>query len=124
MKITPGTSGAPEAEPLRETSTEEELWLRCARCGARITPERARIDVDGAHEHEFMNPSGRRFRVACFASAPGCMPEGERSTVWTWFPGRAWQIELCKACGTHLGWSFHREGVSPFHGLVCDRLVS
>jgi hypothetical protein len=70
-----------------------------------------------------MNPSGLRFTVACFASAPGCMPDGERSTVWTWFPGRAWQIALCKACGTHVGWSFHGSDVSPFHGLVRSRIV-
>lgn len=123
MKLTPGTAGAPDPEHRDDASREEELWLRCAACGARIAPERARIDVDGAHEHEFMNPAGTRFRVLCFSTAPGCMPEGERSTVWTWFPGRSWQVVLCRGCGVHVGWSFHREGVSPFHGLVGDRLV-
>ena len=123
MKLTPGGAGTPNSNPVEESETEEERWLRCAACGGRITPERARIDVDGAHEHEFMNPSGLRFRVACFAAAPGCMPDGERSTVWTWFPGRAWQIALCRGCGSHVGWSFHREEASPFHGLICDRVV-
>lgn len=70
-----------------------------------------------------MNPSGLRFDVACFSIAPGCMPEGERSSVWTWFPGRAWQVALCKGCGSHVGWSFHADGLAPFHGLVRDRIV-
>ena len=123
MKLTPGGAGTPSTDPALDAATEEERWLRCAACGGRITPESARIDVDGAHEHEFMNPSGLRFRVVCFAAAPGCVPEGERSTVWTWFPGRAWQIALCRACGTHVGWSFHKEEGSPFHGLIRERLV-
>lgn len=123
MKITLTNGGAADADPEHDTLVAREVWVRCASCGARIAPESARIDVDGAHEHDFMNPSGIRFRIAFFALAPGCMPEGERSTVWTWVPGCAWQIALCKACGTHLGWSFHREGIAPFHGLVRDRIV-
>lgn len=123
MKLTPGTQTGTEGAAAADTSTEEEKWLRCAACGARITLERARLEVNGAHEHAFMNPSGLRFVVACFAVAPGCVPEGERSTVWTWFPGRAWQIALCKACGVHLGWSFHADEAAPFHGLVRDRIV-
>jgi hypothetical protein len=76
--------------------------------------------MNGAHEHTFMNPAGVRYTVGCYASAPGCIAEGERSAVWTWFPGYAWQIELCRSCGTHLGWSFH--GASVFYGLIVDRL--
>ncbi len=126
MKLTPGTQTLPKGAEEPEGTTEEERWLRCAACGARITPERARIDVNGSHEHSFMNPTGLRFVVACFSVAPGCVDEGERSTVWTWFPGRAWQIALCKACGAHLGWSFHAASgaeAAPFHGLVRERLV-
>ena len=122
LKITPDGARASGAEPLREASEDEERWLRCAACGARITTESARIEVDGSHEHEFMNPSGMRFRVACFATALGCMPEGEPSAVWTWFPGHAWQIALCRGCGVHVGWSFHGEA-SSFHALVRDRLA-
>jgi hypothetical protein len=72
-----------------------------------------------------MNPASIRFVVRCFGAAPGCRPEGERSTVWSWFPPRAWQVELCAACGAHLGWSFHArsdERARPFWGLIKDRL--
>jgi hypothetical protein len=95
-------------------------------CGGRLAPERARIEVGGRHQHEFMNPSGLRFVIVCYATAPGCVPEGERSTVWTWFPGRAWQIALCKTCGAHVGWSFHAPASADgggFHGLIRDRIA-
>ena len=46
-----------------ESLTEEERWLRCAQCSARVVRELARIEVNGAHQHEFMNPSGLRFRI-------------------------------------------------------------
>ena len=69
-----------------------------------------------------MNPSGLHFRVACFAVAPGCLPEGEPSTVWSWFPGRAWQIALCRGCSVHVGSSFHGTDAT-FHGLVTDSIV-
>lgn len=123
MKLTPGTQTRPEGAEDAESVTEEEKWVRCAACGARLAPERARHQVNGAYEHSFMNPSGLRFVVACYSVAPGCVPEGERSTVWTWFPGRAWQIALCKACGVHVGWSFHADGASPFHALARDRIA-
>lgn len=104
-------------------ASDEERWVRCAACGANVAPERARVSVSGAHEHEFMNPAGLRFRVACFAAAPGCAPEGPRESVWSWFPGHAWQIEVCRACGGHLGWSFHAPSGATFWGLVVDRLA-
>jgi hypothetical protein len=120
----PGAGGDPASADASEVATEDERWVRCAACGASLAPEKARIAIDGAHEHTFMNPAGIRFVVMCFASAPGCAPEGERSTVWTWFPGHAWQIEHCRSCGAHVGWSFHAvAGGRAFWGLVADRLA-
>jgi len=111
-----------QLKPDPETLTEDERVIRCAACGAPVTKERSRISINGAHEHEFMNPSAMRFTVQCFADAPGCTPEGERSSVWTWFPGFAWQIEACLTCRAHLGWSFH--GARSFYGLIRDRLAA
>lgn len=103
--------------------TELEPWVRCAACAARITPERAQIAINGAHEHEFMNPAAIRFVIACFSEAPGCVGHGDSSTVWTWFPGRAWRIALCKACDAHLGWSFEKAESATFFGLIADRIT-
>jgi hypothetical protein len=126
MKIVPGTVPLPDEVERSEASTEDEKWVRCAACGARLAPAEARIDVNGAHEHSFMNPSGLRFVVVCFGVAPGCNPLGEPSAVWTWFPGHSWQVALCKGCGTHVGWSFQAAGASvdaSFHGLILDRIA-
>lgn len=119
-----GGDGSGERLPGLSTDgdVEAERWVRCAACGEPLAPEKARIAVNGAHEHEFMNPASLRFVIGCFAAAPGCVPEGERSGVWTWFPGHAWQIALCKGCRSHVGWSFHAEGGAAFWGLVKDRL--
>jgi hypothetical protein len=123
MKIVPGTVPLPEGGEEASSSTDAEEWVRCAACGARLAPLRSRLEVNGAHEHEFMNPSGLRFVVACFAVAPGCDSIGEPSSVWTWFPGRAWQVALCRGCAAHVGWSFHAPESAPFYGLVRDRIV-
>lgn len=122
MKLRPGEQSNTDARGDVETIDDQERAIHCAACGARITHERERFAMNGAHEHEFMNPAGIRFAVQCFAKAPGCGSEGERSTVWSWFPGFAWQIEICRGCGTHLGWSFH--GARTFYGLVRDRLAA
>ncbi|HEY8074437.1 MAG TPA: cereblon family protein [Labilithrix sp.] len=119
----PGERGdAPLSGLESDDETDLEKWVRCAACGAGLAPEKARIAIGGAHEHEFMNPAGIRFRVACFASAQGTTADGERSKVWTWFPGHAWQIALCRACGAHVGWSFHADSGVSFWGLVVDRI--
>lgn len=106
-----------------EDVDELERWLRCVSCGARVTREALRTSVNGKHRHEFMNPSGLRFVVACYSAAPGAVGDGERSTVWTWFPGFAWEIEVCRSCHAHLGWSFHAADKASFYGLVHDRVV-
>lgn len=116
-----GPAGAEAYED--ETEDEGERSVRCAACGARLAPAGASLEVGGAHEHEFMNPSGLRFVVACYGAAPGCAGEGEASAVWSWFPGRAWRVALCRACGTHVGWSFEKVSASPFWGLIRDRIL-
>lgn len=127
MKLRPGEQASPEGLEDVDVRDEQERVIRCAACGARVTKEAFRITMNGAHEHEFMNPSGIRFVIQCFSAASGCVAEGERSTVWSWFPGFAWEIALCRGCGAHLGWSFHSlesQGTRTFYGLVKERLAS
>lgn len=96
--------------------------IACARCQSYVTTSAARIEMDGKHEHRFVNPHGLLFRIGCFCAAEGCLPTGESSTFWSWFPGFAWQVDLCGSCGEHLGWLFSN-AASTFHGLILDRLV-
>ena len=93
----------------------------CATCGHAITSEQERISVLEAHEHRFMNPAGLLFHVGCFARADGCLPIGEPSDDYPWFPGYHWRIALCAGCSDHLGWLF-QSGERAFFGLRLDRL--
>lgn len=49
------------------------------------------------------------------------------STEFSWFPGYAWQIAVCKQCSSHIGWKFSAlsKHLKPksFFGLSCKSLV-
>lgn len=53
-------------------------------------------------------------------SLAGHRLQGRPSTQYSWFPGYAWTIAVCSACGEHLGWRFTSSTKSPaaFYGLV------
>ena len=97
-------------------------WLVCVRCAGFVAEGRARIAVEGAHSHSFINPEGAIFRVGCFDVAPGAVPWGEPSQHWTWFAGFEWRAASCRGCRVHLGWVYTAAAVS-FVGLILDRVV-
>jgi hypothetical protein len=103
------------------TALDGGRWV-CARCAGFVAEGRARIEVDGAFTHSFINPEGAIFRVGCFAVAPGAVPWGEMSLHWTWFPGFAWRAASCSGCGAHLGWVYSGDA-SSFVALILDRIV-
>jgi hypothetical protein len=118
------TGGAPSeatGERTRDESEAERL-VRCAACGHGLARPRDAFSVNGATEHEFMNPSGLRFVVRCFSKADGAREVGESSDVWTWFPGYAWTPLACGACHAHVGWSF-RAPEKAFFALIADRIA-
>ena len=96
--------------------------LVCAGCLHAITTASARIEMSDSHAHTFSNPHGFVFHIACFAAAPGCEARSDSSTEYSWFPGYAWRVAVCRGCGEHLGWLFAGGDVS-FHGLIVDRLA-
>lgn len=74
----------------------------------------------GALEHAFLNPDAHVYRIACYAEASGVTSLGEPTLKWTWFPGYAWCVALCRGCAHHLGWEY-RGGGEPrgtFFGLI------
>lgn len=83
---------------------------------------KARIAVEGQHEHTALNPHGLIYRVACYAEAEGCGAQGLPTTYWTWFPGYAWEVAYCKRCSEHVGWRFSSEE-ALFWGLIVDKLA-
>ncbi len=100
---------------------DRRQWI-CLVCRHGIADASSGIQVHGAHEHTFANPQGYVFRIRCFSCAGGCQSVGRPSFEYSWFDGYAWTIELCSACGRHLGWSFC-SGDTRFYGLIGDRLA-
>lgn len=117
---------AKEVPDLRRDASEkakddEGEALRCAACGFEIAKRRDAMEMSGAHQHTFVNPSGVVFDVACFREAAGCVEVGDEEATFTWFPGWSWQIAICGSCRGHLGWKF-RLAPDSFHGLIRARL--
>ena len=100
------------------------MWLRGVDESKEPPPAPVRVEEEArvARGPKIrVNPSGVDFHVGCFEPAPGCITEGAPTLYWTWFPGCAWQLALCRACHAHLGWRF--TGEQTFWGLILDRLV-
>ena len=105
-----------------DTDADKGRALLCVRCGLPITTRDQRIEMNGMHEHTFVNPHGVIYRIGCFSSAPGCAVLPEEYKEFTWIDGYAWAHAMCARCGHHLGWKYRMEQV-VFHGLVLDRLI-
>jgi len=109
--------------PADEEERRRAAAICCAACGHRITTDEERMAINGAHDHQCVNPAGYLFHIGCFATAPGCSARGEPTSEFSWFPGYSWNYAHCGACNQHLGWCF-QAGVSRFWGLILARLRS
>lgn len=80
--------------------------------------------MGGRHQHVFCNPHGVVFELEIYQQAPGCAAMGPDSTEFTWFPGYAWRVAVCRNCLQHLGWLFSgTAGQAAFWGLISGHLV-
>ena len=121
--------GAVDPESRKRAEVEDEQGdasggraLVCRVCRRLVAWEGARVDVGGAHRHQFANPNGFVFTIGCFQQAPGAAVTGVPTTEFTWFPGHAWCYLHCRRCGVHLGWHFTSAAGGAFYGLILDRL--
>jgi hypothetical protein len=110
----------PRGKPRSATRVDEGKAVLCRACRAEIASARDRIALGDGSPHTFVNPHGFVFRLVGFADAPGCVELGRPSRHFSWFPGCAWQVALCRTCEAHLGWRF--SGVDTFWGLIEDRI--
>ena len=90
--------------------------LVCASCRDLVTKVSEKIDVRGRHDHSFGN-LGYPVKLGCFRNAPGCIGVERVSHGYSWFPGYAWQIQVCQECYTQLGWKYMTQHDS-FYGLI------
>ncbi len=121
----PGVERAPASVEETEYSDEDpgRNDLLCRQCLLPITSESSGIAVNGAHCHTFANPHGIVFEIGTFKVAPGCAAAGRPSSEFSWFPPHSWQVALCSACLTHVGWRFLSPEGGVFFGLILDRLI-
>jgi hypothetical protein len=91
--------------------------IRCRKCGEALAPRSARIDLS---PETFVSPEGFVFTLLGVRVAPGCSAVGTPTSYWTWFPGCAWQVALCRTCGAQVGWAY--TGASTFAGLIRERV--
>jgi len=106
----------------REETVDKNWHILCAECSQAITGDSERIEVNGAHEHTFVNPSGIIFQIGCFAGVSGTQISGAVTEQWSWFKGYSWRIVCCSRCGTHLGWVYMGRDEIIFFGLILSRL--
>ena len=90
--------------------------LVCASCRHLVTKVSEKIDVRGRHDHSFGN-LGYPVKLGCFRNAQGCTGVERVSHGYSWFPGYAWQIQVCRECYTQLGWKYMTQHDS-FYGLI------
>ena len=116
-----GDETAPEGSPLAEET--EERFILCRECLFPITREEEQASISGTFQQTFANPAGIVFTIGCFSAAEGCAPVGPPSDEFTWFPGFAWRVGICRGCLAHLGWYFSAPSGAAFWGLILDHLI-
>jgi hypothetical protein len=94
--------------------------LVCASCRHLVTNVSEKIDVRGRHDHSFHN-LGYPVKLGCFRNAPGCTGVESVSYGYSWFPGYAWQIQVCENCYNQLGWKYMTQ-YDSFYGLIFGTL--
>ncbi|KAF8069542.1 Crbn [Scenedesmus sp. PABB004] len=105
--------------------------LACGGCAAPLagTGDALGMTAGGGIAGTFVNAHGyvHELVTLCRVAPGSVMLEGRPETAHSWFPGFAWTIAHCGACGAHLGWRFTaaRAGLSPraFWGLRRAALV-
>jgi cereblon len=100
--------------------------LRCAVCQAPLACTQHKLTMtEQEQDTMFVNPFGATHGLTCVSKifSHRLLYQGPPSTTFSWFPGYAWTMFLCKGCGVHLGWRFTRtpdlkQGPDVFWGLA------
>jgi hypothetical protein len=119
----PDTGDAAAPESAVQTEETAEPLILCRECLFPVTREAAQTSMAGSFQHTFANPAGIVFTIGCFKSADGCASVGPASDEFTWFPGFAWRVGVCRGCLAHLGWTFAAPSGAAFWGLILDHLI-
>lgn len=120
------TEGDKKKKKKSETQEKEkediEGFILCVQCENKITRERFKREVQGGHQHTFLNPGGMVFEIGCFKEAEGAVFVGDPTSAWSWFQGYTWQTAICSQCLSHIGWFFRKSNEHEFYGLILNML--
>ncbi|CAH2056000.1 unnamed protein product, partial [Iphiclides podalirius] len=81
--------------------------LCCAACMSEVARREhiLAMSSEGVHAN-FTNLGGYMHDVVTVSRASNTRLSGRPSADYSWFPGYAWTIAVCRSCATHLGWRF------------------
>ncbi|CAH1390746.1 unnamed protein product [Nezara viridula] len=63
------------------------------------------MSIEGA-QGTYVNPEGYHHDTLTLLKVENVIPISAPSTHFSWFPGYAWSIAVCRHCQKHVGWQF------------------
>ncbi len=112
----------------KDKNDKEPKEYYCVICGALISESGALIQINGSHNHSFVNPAGVRCNFTTFVHCENVLVHEDLYIEHSWFPGYGWRFLLCRRCYQHLGWKWDPvgEGGKPdgFFGLLINSVQS
>jgi hypothetical protein len=107
---------------LQVHEADQHQLIYCQDCQRPVTAENYRVQVQGEHQHHFVNPDGVVFELSCFQAAPGLIIAGKATDHYCWFQGFKWQYAHCEYCTTQLGWYYENALSESFFALISGYL--
>merc|ERR1712029_222734 len=91
---------------LEATMIEKFNTLCCKHCDNTISKQSHIFSMskDGP-QGTYVNPGGAVHETLTLYKVQNTRTEGQPQTQFSWFPGYAWEMLICK-CNSHLGWRF------------------
>jgi len=90
-----------------EISLMEKFNILCCRHCDKVVGRQSEIfsmSKDGP-QGTYVNPGGAVHETLTLYKVQNTRTEGQPQTQFSWFPGYAWEMLICK-CNSHLGWRF------------------
>jgi hypothetical protein len=107
---------------------KDRIVYRCSGCGAVISHSGLIIEINGAKEHSFVNPSGIRCDFITFSHCENSTAHPELYLEYSWFSGYGWRFLTCEACSRHLGWQYDatggRKSPGSFFGVLANAVTA
>ncbi|KMQ87897.1 protein cereblon-like protein [Lasius niger] len=86
---------------------DERLTLLSYDCAISRLQRELKYLMEEGPQGTYVNPGGVIHETITFYHVQGVMlSDAAPSTEYSWFPGYAWTVAICKSCHHHIGWKF------------------